>query len=102
MFSFSFQTIAWNDLLLLLEGEPVHLPAPKTHFAKDFLVTNDVPIFCTSSHQLVYVRSGQIDERETEMMSVRWQHFTLHHQIPQNHQKRIPPCPHCFAQMMLH
>lgn len=95
------QTIAWNDFLLLLEGEPVHLPAPKSHYSKDILLTSDIPIFCTSAHQIVYVRGGAVDDRETEMMSVRWRHFTLHHQIPPTLQKHVPPCPHCFATFIL-
>ena len=28
----------WHDLLLLLEGEPIHFPVPKTHFAEDILL----------------------------------------------------------------
>ena len=31
-FCWSPQIVPWHDLLLLLEGEPVHVPAPKTHF----------------------------------------------------------------------
>ena len=27
--------MAWADMLNLLEGAPVHIPAPKTHFAED-------------------------------------------------------------------
>ena len=100
-FCFVLQIIAWNDLLLLLEGQPVHLPAPKSHFARDLFLTSDVPIFCTSAHQIVYVRGGEVDERETEMMSVRWRNFTLHHQIPQTSQKQVAPCARCFAQMIV-
>ena len=31
-FCWSPQIVPWHDLLLLLEGQPVHVPAPKTHF----------------------------------------------------------------------
>ena len=47
------QVIPWHDLLLMLEGHVVHLPAPKTHFAKDISLTSDTPIFCTGKHRLV-------------------------------------------------
>ena len=31
----------------------------------------DVPIFCTGKDELVYIRGGVADSRETEMMQVR-------------------------------
>ena len=40
----------WHDLLLRLKGDVVHLPAPKTHFAKDISLTSDTRIFCTGKH----------------------------------------------------
>ena len=67
----------WHDLLLMLEGQPVHLPAPKSHFCKDILFHKDTPIFGTSKHELVFVRGGVVHERETEMMQVRWRIFHL-------------------------
>ena len=36
-FRCSVQIITWHDLLLLLEGQKVHLPAPKTHSSKEAL-----------------------------------------------------------------
>ena len=36
-FRWSPQIIAWHDLLLMLEGQLVHLPAPKCHFANDIV-----------------------------------------------------------------
>ena len=35
-FRWSANIIPWHDLLLLLEGHEVHLPAPKTHYRFDF------------------------------------------------------------------
>ena len=93
--------IPWHDLLLMLEGQVVHLPAPKTHFARDISFTGDTPIFATSKHQLIYVKHGAVDVRETEMMSVRWRMFSLNCQIPQEQQRDIPCCPHCFAKLIL-
>ena len=45
-FRFRREVITWNDLLLLLEGETVKLPAPKNHFATDVVISSDVPIVC--------------------------------------------------------
>ena len=34
-FRWSPQIVPWHDLLLLLEGQEVHLPAAKTHYKED-------------------------------------------------------------------
>ena len=64
-FRWSAQIIPWQDLLLMLEGQPVHLPAPKSHYAKDLVLENDTPIFATSKHELVFIKYGVIDETES-------------------------------------
>ena len=88
-------------MLLLLEGDVVHFPAPKSHYSQDLLMEKDTPIFCTSSDEIRMVKGGAVVERETEMMKVRWNHFTLYAQIPVQEQRRIPPCKRCFALMIL-
>ena len=100
-FRWSPQIIPWHDLLLMLEGEPVHLPAPKSHFSKDIVFDRDTPIFGTSKHELVFVRGGVVDERETQMMQVRWRIFNVSRQIRQEEQKKVPPCGKCFARLVL-
>ena len=100
-FRWSQQIIAWHDLLLMLEGQLVHLPAPKSHFAKDTVFDSDTPILATSKHQLVFVKNGAIDERETEMMTVRWKVFNFNRQIPQAEQQEVTACPTCFANLIL-
>lgn len=100
-FRWSEQIIAWHDFLLLLEGQLVHLPAPKTYYAQDIVFEKDTPIFCTSKVPFVYIKRGIIDERETEMMSVRWRVYTFNHQIPAAQQVEVPPCPKCFARLVL-
>ena len=47
-FRWSQEMIAWKELLLLLEGQPVHLPSPKNHFSSDICISNDIPVFSTS------------------------------------------------------
>lgn len=69
-FRWSPQVIQWNDLLLMLEGGTVHLPAPKNSNDANKILDQDTPIFCTSSKAISYVKHGELDERETEMMRV--------------------------------
>ena len=47
-FRWSEKLISWQDLLKLLEGDAVHIAAPKTHFSKDIVMDKDTPIFATS------------------------------------------------------
>lgn len=54
----SSHIIPWHDLLLMLEGDVVHLPAPKTHFAKDICLQRDTPIFATGKSPLTYIKNG--------------------------------------------
>ena len=101
-FKWSPEILAWKDMLLLLEGQTLHLPAPKTHFAKDVVFERDTPIFATSKEPIVFMgKRGCIDDRETEMMAARWKVFTFSDQIPQSSQKEIPCCKRCFAELVM-
>ena len=100
-FRWSSQIIQWHDFLLLLEGQMVHLPAPKSHSPKDIALEKDTPIFCTGKQPFVYIKNGVIDERETEMMSVRWKIFHLNVQIQKDVQKELRNCCKCFATFIL-
>ena len=72
-FRWSRDMIAWNDLLLLLEGETVKLLAPKNHFSSDIVIEKDAPIFATSKSRIAYVgKFNASDERETELIAIRW------------------------------
>ena len=88
MISGGRRKLPWHDLLLLLEGQLVHLPAPKSHFAKDMVFDRDTPIFATSKYPLVFVKNGMVDERETEMMTVRWRTFTLTGKYPRQNSRK--------------
>ena len=102
-FRWSPQLIPWHDLLLMLEGEVVHLPASKTHFTQDIEFEKDTLIFCTSKRPLIFVKNGVVDDRETEMMAVWWNVFCLNYAIPlqQQQQQDVKPCPKCFATLVL-
>ena len=79
----------------------MHLPAPKTHFAKDITLTNNTQIFCTEKHRLVYIKNG-MDERECGMMDVRWKIFHVTYQIPQEQQRELPSCARCNSGLVVH
>ena len=55
-------------MLLLLEVQLVHFPAPKMHCCKDITLEKDRPILYTSKRPIVFSRDSIIDDRETEMM----------------------------------
>ena len=76
-FRWSQQVIQWHDFLLMLEGQVVHLPAPKTHYARDIVFEKDTPIFCKGKQPFIYIKNGVIDQRETEMMSVKMENLSI-------------------------
>ena len=101
-FRFSKDVIAWKDLLLLLEGETVKLPAPKNHFAKDVVIDSDVPIFATSKSPITYKGPFNVeDERETDMMNNRWRIIKFKHVFEEKDQRKVKPCGSCFAKLVL-
>ena len=77
----------WNKFLYLLEGQSIHLAAPKTHYARDILITDGVPIFATSITPIVFVRKDAIAEGENAMMKARWRNFQLFVQISLSNRK---------------
>ena len=100
-FQWSQQIISWHHFLLILEGQLVHLPAPKTHYAKDIVFDNNTSIFRTGKHPIIYIKNGVIDKRETEMMSVRWWVFNFNYQIPAEQQRDILQYSKCLASLIL-
>ena len=83
--------LPWQDILLLLEGQPVHFSAPKTHYAQDIVFEKDTSIFCTSKSEIVAVKGAVVDDIETQMMSVRWRVFTMFAQISESEQVFLNP-----------
>ena len=101
-FRWDREMISWADLLLLLEGQPVHFATPKNHFKEDACLLRDTPIFATGKSPKTYRGPYNArDEFEDEMMASRWKLFTFKHQIPVNEQKDLPVCPKCFATLVL-
>lgn len=102
-FRWSSDMIAWKELLLLLEGQAVHLPAPKNNYSKDICISKDIPIFATSKSRIQFQGRGsqQTDPIENEMMDARWKVFEFFKQIPADQQLELPPCPKCFSDLTL-
>ena len=98
-FRWSPTIIAWADFLQALEGDTVHLPAPKNFCKRDIELSKDTPFFATADTTPVLVKGGSIDSVNTEMMNVRWRFFNFWKQIPQSQQIRLTPCGHCFAEL---
>ena len=54
-FRWSKDTIMWKEMLLLLEGETVKLPAPTNLYKEDVVIDTDVAIFETSKAPTNYI-----------------------------------------------
>ena len=100
-FRWSKDMIAWKELLLLLEGQPVHFPAPKNLYTKDICLSQDTPVVATSKARITYERNGKSDDIENEMMEARWRVFEFSHQIPTEEQREVEPCARCFCELTL-
>ena len=88
----SQETIPWQEFLNLLELLSVHLAAPKTHYARDILITDDVPILATSIAPIMFTGKSASVEGENVMTEARWRKFQLSVQIPLCEQKTIKSC----------
>ena len=101
-FRWSKDLIPWHDMLLLLVGKTVKLPAPKNISSEDIVISTNVAIFATSKSPIKYRRSYKAsDDRETEMMAARWKNYEFHHQSSPKEQKNLPPCQRCFAKLVV-
>lgn len=101
-FRYSHELIPWKDLLLLLEGETVRLPAPKNHFASDVKIDTDIPIFATSKDRIKFKGPyNTTDEIENDMMASRWRVLEFTHVFTEEKQIKMKPCGRCFAELVL-
>ena len=92
--------IPWNKFLNLLDGQSVHLAAPKTRYARDILITDDVPMFATSITPIMFARKGTIVEEENAMMEARWQKFQLSVKISLSEQETVKSCTRSFCDLV--
>ena len=78
----SQETISWQEFLNLLERQSVYLAAPKTHYARNILITDDLSIFATNIAPIMFAGKIANVEGENVMMEARWRKFQLSVQIP--------------------
>ena len=101
-FRWSKEVITWCDFLLLLEGEPVHIPTPRNHYRNDVCIDRDTPIIATSVAKFRYQGSYQArSAEEDEMMESRWRTFTFFKKIPEAEEIEMMPCPKCSSDLIL-
>ncbi|KAK3707520.1 hypothetical protein QZH41_006507 [Actinostola sp. cb2023] len=100
-FRWTSSIIAWSDFLQMLEGDTMHLAAPKSFVQQDILFDRDSPFFATADAPLALIKGGIIDRINTNMMRVRWHYFEFWRQIPEEEQIQIKPCGRCFAELVL-
>ena len=82
--------LTWADTCYFLKG-----------ILQDITLEADTPIFCTSKAPIIFVKNSVVDERQTEMMQVRWHHFQLRHQLRLQDCKDITACANCFAMLVI-
>ena len=89
-------------MLLLREGEPVHLWTPKNHFKADVCLTRDSLVFGTGKTLITFQQPDNTrDPVEDETMAACWKVFKFTQQIPLKCQKGITPCQKCFSDLVL-
>jgi len=62
------------------------MQSSKSHFPKDIVFCADTLFFCTSKHELIFIKGACIDEKETEMMRIRCRISSFFSQIPEKEQ----------------
>lgn len=101
-FRWNREIITWDNLLRLLEGDIVKLPAAKNIQAEDVVIKSDVAIFATSKQPIQY--KGTYNTTctvEDRMMESRWKKFEFRHVFVEEDQVEAEPCGKCFATLCL-
>ena len=74
------------------------LPAPKTLFAGDIVISGNNAIFATSKSTITYrgPYNTRVDNKDA-MMNSRWNVISFYHQFKMEEQKSFLACGRCFA-----
>ena len=92
----------WQELLNLLEGETVQVATPKSFHPSNKVWTQCQPIFGSGHKRITYIKHGEENTTETEMMHARIYYFHLRQPIPdESIDYDIVTCARCFAQLIL-
>ncbi len=60
----------------------------------------DKPIFSTTKRPLIYIENDVVDDRESQMMAVRWNTIYFNYQIPQHQQRNVAGSARCFTDLL--
>ena len=92
----------WQQLLNLLDSDPLYLQAPKNWYASNLEWTKRQPIFGNGPSKIQYIKSGEVNQVETDMMDARINYFHLTSPIPDDElDTTLVPCARCFAHLIL-
>ena len=95
------EVMEWGMFLNLLDGSPVTIAQPKSHFACDADWRSIQPIFATADGPIRRITpDGRIDQGETSQMNERWVVIEFKHQFP-SPDYLIKRCARCFARLIL-
>ena len=89
-----------QEFLNLLEGQSVRLSAPKTQYARDILITDNVPIFATSVALMKFAGKDANVKGENAMMEARRRKFYLFIQIPLSKHETVKSCTRYFYELV--
>ena len=94
------EMIPWSDFLNLLEGQSLHLAAPKTNSAQEIMLSGDIPIFAASIKMVHFVDKSNHVQVENAMMAARWKEVKFKAPIPIERQKNLESCALCFPELI--
>ena len=60
----------------------------------------DKPIFSTTKRPLTYIKNGVVDDRECQMMAVRWNTIYFNYKFPQHQQMNAATRARCFTGLL--
>ena len=95
--------LAWEDLLLLLDGATVYFSQPRNHFFSDVCLpdTNTISCFATGKGLLEYTdENGRGDRMEDHMLRVRFCIFVSFKTRPISEVRECASCAKCFSDFM--
>ena len=91
----------WSQLLNLLEGAPMNIAMPKSHYTQDAQWRKRPPIFATSDERITRIMNGRLDKGETAQMEQRWTYIQFNYSYTGRCNYRLIPCGKCFADLIL-
>ena len=94
------EMIPWSDFLNLLEGQTVHLAAPKTHFIQEIILPGDIQIFAAIIEMVQLVDRSNHVQGENAMIAARWKEVKFKAPISIEKQRNLESCARCFPELI--